>query len=949
MLMVPLRRRPTRAVAEPAQELLEIVTPRTNAAVVTPAEHLCGALAIGEGTRSPEGATVSLEIVGDHRGRRFLARALSASERRDLVGQLGAAYPQAALRPVPVEEDPAPVRPGEQVAACTLVLRHPPYLPLRTFRDDEVDATRAVQADPVLGILGAMGDLPTGWRTLSQLVLRPAPADWSRSYIRLGLEHPLAAERQTGSADTSLGSVFAVLALLLLAGAGLQAAAWYRARDWAHLAALVAAALGLVGLIVLVIRTRRPGPLHDPKLVQDKLRRDARLAELRLAVLAPATAPREEVQARLGRLVAAYRPFTLAAGNALVPRSVDPRRGAPDLRVLGPLAGGMRDLPILNVRELAGLWHLPQALDDVPLVERTTARRRLPLPTTVAPVPGGRGCPIGVSAHQGRVIPVALSEPLLRRHLLLVAKTRRGKSTLLLRLARHHMHGAGALVLVDPHRDLAESALGLVPAERREDVVYLDLAGRDRAFGVNLLDAGLHWNRDQAVANTLLVFERAFDRFWGPRMADAFRFAAMALFEANESLCRGDPHRGRERQYTVLDVPLVLADAPLRRSVLHEVRDPTISYWFTSYFEALDRRLQLEIINPVQTKVHAFAASRAARAIVGQPRSTIEPAAWIREGRIVLLSTAKGEVGEELAALVGGTLLNLVALAIGRQAELAPDQRKPVSLLIDEFHTIPSANYEELLSELAKNGAAVALATQSLARLDALDPDRSRALRATVFANLDGLFAFHVSAEDAEYLAPELGGGLDPQDLLELGDYHCYARLWSDARGGERLPAFLVKLDPPPPSDGTLARELVRASAERYGRPLEAIEADRQAALDRPALLRAASVAPGDGLARVGQSLHASSGLLVGPSASAGTPTARADRGSSGPAGAGASRRRPARAVRERAAAAAAGQAVLLTPDAGATPEGLSGTPTPPSPREPSEPVTPEGQEGLRE
>ena len=222
----------------------------------------------------------------------------------------------------------------------------------------------------------------------------------------------------------------------------------------------------------------------------------------------------------------------------------------------------------------------------------------------------------------------------------------------------------------------------------------------------------------------------------------------------------------------------------------------------------------------------------------------------------------------------------------------------------------PSANYEELLSELAKNGAAMALATQSLARLDALDPDRSRALRATVFANLDGLFAFHVSAEDAVYLAAELGGGLDPQDLLELGDYHCYARLWSDARGGERLPAFLVKLDPPPPSDGALARELARASAERYGRPIDAVEADRQTALERPTLLRAAALVQSDGLARIGQSPHAAPGLLVAPGVGIGTPTAEADRGASGPDGtsARASRRRPSKEARRRAAAAA-GQA----------------------------------------
>src|SRR5207248_3452576 len=93
-------------------------------------------------------------------------------------------------------------------------------------------------------------------------------------------------------------------------------------------------------------------------------------------------------------------------------------------------SGRRRRLPILTTRELAGLWHLPHAASDVTLVERTTARHWLPLPTSVV-----GGCRIGVSRHQGRTIPVELPDDVLARHLLLVAKTRRGKSTLMLRLA----------------------------------------------------------------------------------------------------------------------------------------------------------------------------------------------------------------------------------------------------------------------------------------------------------------------------------------------------------------------------------------------------------------------------------------------------------------------------------------------------------------------------------
>jgi TraM recognition site of TraD and TraG len=228
--------------------------------------------------------------------------------------------------------------------------------------------------------------------------------------------------------------------------------------------------------------------------------------------------------------------------------------------------------------------------------------------------------------------------------------------------------------------------------------------------------------------------------------------------------------------------------------------------------------------------VQRFAGSYAARAIVGQPRSTIDPAAWLRDGSIVIVNTAKGAVGEDTAALVGGTLINLVGLVVGEQAALGPTERYGLTLLVDEFHTMPGADYEAILAELAKYGANLVLATQSLARLEALDREQQRALRATVFANLDALFAFHTSAEDARYLVRELGGEVDEQDLVALGEHQCYVRL---SAGGERLPVFSVRLDPPPPSDPRVRDQLATASANRYGRAAPLVDADIRSALAR--------------------------------------------------------------------------------------------------------------------
>src|SRR5216683_1544027 len=162
-----------------------------------------------------------------------------------------------------------------------------------------------------------------------------------------------------------------------------------------------------------------------------------------------------------------------------------------------------------------------------------------------------------------------------------------------------------------------------------------------------------------------------------------------------------------------------------------------------------------------------------------------------------------------------------------RSAASQPRTRSP-NRSQSHHRNMRAANYEAFLAELAKYGASLVLATQSLGALDTVDPQRG--LRNTVFANVDHLFAFNCSAEDARSLALELGAPIEPSDLVELGDYQCYARLSS---GGERLPAFHLRLDSPPVAD-TVVRDLVAAaSGTRYGRDAAVVADDRAAMLER--------------------------------------------------------------------------------------------------------------------
>jgi hypothetical protein len=236
--------------------------------------------------------------------------------------------------------------------------------------------------------------------------------------------------------------------------------------------------------------------------------------------------------------------------------------------------------------------------------------------------------------------------------------------------------------------------------------------------------------------------------------------------------------------------------------------------------------MQQQTANPVTTKVGRFLVTEAARLVMGQSRCTFDPRSLLREGGVLVVNSAVGLLGEGGAALVGATVLNLLGLVVEEQVALPPARRSRLVALVDESSTLGAADYPRMLSELGKYGASFVLVTQSLAKLDAID----EALRPTIFSNVDGLTVFQVSAQDARYLAPELSGGLEVDDLTALDDFECYARWWAS---GRRLPTFSLRLDPPPSTVPDRVAAIAHRSAERFGRPREEVAREIDDALAR--------------------------------------------------------------------------------------------------------------------
>ena len=156
--------------------LLAVTPPRTGERTLLGVENLLQSIAVPE--------PFSLELAGDVDGVNLLARCQDDQVVRQ---QLTAHYPQARIRQVPVDEDPIFVHTGEQAWGLTLRSGGPEYVPLRTFRDDDLlDAG----SDPLLAVIGSLSALRPGERVLSRLLLRSLGPEWSQAHQQKAFKDP---------------------------------------------------------------------------------------------------------------------------------------------------------------------------------------------------------------------------------------------------------------------------------------------------------------------------------------------------------------------------------------------------------------------------------------------------------------------------------------------------------------------------------------------------------------------------------------------------------------------------------------------------------------------------------------------------------------------------------------------------------------------------------------
>ena len=779
--------------------LLAVTPHRTGERTLLGVENMLQSIAVPE--------PFSLELAGDIDGVTLLARCQDGQVVRQ---QLSAHYPQARIRQVPLEDDPLRVDASEQAWGLTMRSGGPEYLPLRTFRDDDL---LDPGSDPLIAIIGALSNLRPGERLVSRLLLRSLGPEWSQGHQQKAFNNPGHQRSEPSyTYQTKPLQLDGVTMAVLGVGALLALRGYLWVQDGEVLKATL---LGLGSALGLTVAgwgwwrwKQGRNRVYDPLIIREKVGRVAFDAEIQLVAVVPAGDGPHRAEELLEPVAAAYRHYDHPAGARFKVGRVSPVLPTGNLHPAGPGLFGKRS--VLGVREVASLWHPPGERDETPLVERSGSRVLLPSARSV------RGGALVGETTAGTPREINFAEDLLRRHHLYVARTRMGKSTLMHHIVCHKLRekaadrDGDAIIVVDPHADLVQAILEQVPESIADKVRLIDLADESGAPGVNLLDTRIFADRDRTADSVVRVSKGLWDQ-WGPRMQSILEHTVKTLHEANEEM-------DEDQQYTILDGLRLISDVKFRNPVLEKVKDPYILEWWARDFGSWRRETRADALAPVQTRLAYYASSKKARAILGQSRSTINLRDTILEGGVLLVSTAQGSAGRDVSALVGASLLNLVDAVIREQESLPQHRRRGALVVVDEMQSMPGVDYESMLSELGKFGASFILATQSLAKLD----DLSRTMQDTILANVGCLAVFQVSGGDARRLVWELGRDrVSEDDITSLPVHQCYVRA---TVGTERMDAFSMKVLKPEPGAPEVAAR-IREAASAYLRPAELIAA----------------------------------------------------------------------------------------------------------------------------
>lgn len=458
----------------------------------------------------------------------------------------------------------------------------------------------------------------------------------------------------------------------------------------------------------------------------------------------------------------------------------------------------------LSSEEIASFYHLPTSFTETPRVKWLKSKNAPPPPELPA-----SGTTLGESHFRGDRKPVYITNEDRKRHIYIIGQTGTGKSTLISNMVADDIRQGKGVALVDPHGDLVEGVLGLIPKERAEDVIVFDPGDLRRPLGMNMLDHDLSKPEERTfIVNEMQsIFNKLFPpETMGPMFEQYMRNALLLLMEdmANEPA-------------TLIEMPRIFTDTEFRNKKLARIKNAVvIDFWQKEAVKAGGDASLANMTPYITSKFNNFISNDYMRPIIGQPKSAFNFRTAMDEGKILLVNLSKGKIGDLNANLLGMIVTGKILMAALSRADMEQSKRRDFCLYIDEFQNFTTDAIATILSEARKYGLALTIAHQFIAQLE-------EKIRDAVFGNVGTEMVFRVGVQDAEFLVKQFEPTFSQSDLMNIDNYNAFVKLLIK---GQTSKPFNVKTLPLPKGNPELGAHLKEYSRLKYGGDRQIVEED---------------------------------------------------------------------------------------------------------------------------
>lgn len=457
---------------------------------------------------------------------------------------------------------------------------------------------------------------------------------------------------------------------------------------------------------------------------------------------------------------------------------------------------------ILSVEELAGIYHFPNTNLETPRIK--TASTKTSEPPSELPK---EGLLIGRNVYRGEEKKIFLTREDRRRHVYVIGQTGTGKSAFLKNMIMQDIRNGEGVGLIDPHGDIAEEVLGMIPESRHNDVVFFDPSDLSRPIGLNMLQYDPKYPEQKTfVVNELMnIFDKLYDlkTTGGPMFEQYARNAMLLLMEH------------QDRGFTILEIPKVLSDKEFRKSLLATCSNILVrDFWEKEAEKAGGEAALANMVPYITSKFNVFLSNDYTRPIIAQSKTSIDFRDIMDSKKILIVSLAKGRLGEASSSLLGLIIVGKILMASFSRADIPEEQRKDFYFYIDEFQNFATNSIATILSEARKYRLDLIIAHQFIEQLQ-------KDIRDAVFGNVGNMLALRVGADDAAFLAKQFAPVFNESDLVNVDNFNAYAKLLVN---GKTTKPFSMQSIPPQKGDPAVAESVRRTSSLKYGRDRALVE-----------------------------------------------------------------------------------------------------------------------------